>query len=137
METAKLQAKGVARTPEIARAPLPVGQILAGDCIEAMRSLPDNSVDCVFADPPYNLQLGGDLSRPDGSSVDAVTDEWDKFSSFRAYDEFTRSWLSEARRVLKPDGALWQAIRREPLASRHQRRGRRFHASSKHPTPSR
>ncbi len=107
METAKVRAKGVVKAPEKSRAPLPVGQILTGDCIEAMRSLPDNSVDCVFADPPYNLQLGGDLNRPDGSSVDAVTDEWDKFSSFRAYDEFTRSWLSEARRVLKPDGALW------------------------------
>ncbi|MDJ0976967.1 MAG: site-specific DNA-methyltransferase [Erythrobacter sp.] len=86
---------------------LPTGQILSGDCIEAMRSLPDNSIDCVFADPPYNLQLGGDLNRPDGSEVDAVTDHWDQFSSFRAYDEFTRNWLTEARRVLKPDGALW------------------------------
>ena len=63
---------------------LPTGQILSGDCIEAMRSLPDNSIDCVFADPPYNLQLGGDLNRPDGSEVDAVTDHWDQFDSFRA-----------------------------------------------------
>jgi len=86
---------------------LPVGQILQGDCIEAMRSLPSASVDLVFADPPYNLQLGGDLARPDGSAVDAVTDHWDKFDSFAAYDRFTREWLSEARRVLKPDGALW------------------------------
>ncbi|MGB3470953.1 MAG: site-specific DNA-methyltransferase [Erythrobacter sp.] len=89
------------------RALLPTGQILSGDCIEAMRSLPDNSIDCVFADPPYNLQLGGDLNRPDGSEVDAVTDHWDQFDSFRAYDDFTRAWLGEARRVLKPDGALW------------------------------
>jgi len=86
---------------------LPLGQILSGDCIEAMRSLPSASVDLVFADPPYNLQLGGDLSRPDGSHVDAVTDEWDRFDSFAAYDAFTRAWLTEARRVLKPEGSLW------------------------------
>ncbi|MDE2403300.1 MAG: site-specific DNA-methyltransferase [Sphingomonadales bacterium] len=86
---------------------LPVGQILPGDCIAAMRTLPSASVDMVFADPPYNLQLGGDLARPDGSHVDAVTDAWDKFDSFAAYDAFTREWLAEARRVLKPDGSLW------------------------------
>ncbi|MEJ6008532.1 site-specific DNA-methyltransferase [Novosphingobium aquae] len=89
------------------RAALPLGQIIAGDCVEAMRSLPSASVDLVFADPPYNLQLGGDLSRPDGSHVDAVTDHWDQFDSFAVYDKFTREWLTEARRVLKPDGALW------------------------------
>jgi modification methylase len=86
---------------------LPLSRILAGDCIEAMRSLPTASVDMVFADPPYNLQLGGDLARPDGSHVDAVTDDWDKFDSFAAYDAFTKAWLAEARRVLKPDGSLW------------------------------
>ena len=86
---------------------LPLGQILPGDCIEAMRKLPSASVDLVFADPPYNLQLGGDLNRPDGSHVDAVTDDWDRFDSFAAYDAFTRGWLAEARRVLKPDGTLW------------------------------
>ncbi|MEJ2457512.1 MAG: site-specific DNA-methyltransferase [Novosphingobium sp.] len=86
---------------------LPIGQIIPGDCIEAMRQIPDASVDMVFADPPYNLQLGGDLSRPDGSHVDAVTDDWDKFSSFAAYDQFTRDWLREARRVLKPEGSIW------------------------------
>ncbi|MEM7665760.1 MAG: site-specific DNA-methyltransferase [Pseudomonadota bacterium] len=102
-----MRAKVADKAIEKPRAPLPIGQILSGDCIEAMRSLPDNSVDCVFADPPYNLQLGGDLNRPDGSEVDAVTDHWDQFDSFRAYDEFTRGWLAEARRVLKPDGALW------------------------------
>jgi modification methylase len=91
-----------AGTPE-----LPLGRILAGDCIEAMRSLPSASIDLVFADPPYNLQLGGDLNRPDGSHVDAVTDHWDQFDSFAAYDAFTKAWLAEARRVLKPDGALW------------------------------
>ena len=89
------------------REALPLGQILPGDCVEAMRALPDASVDLVFADPPYNLQLGGDLNRPDGSHVDAVTNEWDRFDSFAAYDTFTRDWLAEARRVLKPDGALW------------------------------
>ncbi|GGD48503.1 methyltransferase [Aurantiacibacter arachoides] len=89
------------------KASLPLGQILSGDCVEAMRRLPDASVDLVFADPPYNLQLGGDLNRPDGSHVDAVTDHWDQFDSFTVYDNFTRDWLTECRRVLKPDGALW------------------------------
>ncbi|WP_336986062.1 site-specific DNA-methyltransferase [Altererythrobacter aquiaggeris] len=89
------------------RAGLPLGRILDGDCVEAMRELPDNSVDMVFADPPYNLQLGGDLNRPDGSQVDAVTDHWDQFDSFAIYDKFTEDWLTEARRILKPDGALW------------------------------
>ncbi len=89
------------------RAKLPLGQILDGDCVEAMRKLPDNSVDMVFADPPYNLQLGGDLNRPDGSQVDAVTDHWDQFDSLAVYDKFTKDWMTEARRVLKPDGALW------------------------------
>lgn len=88
-------------------ADLPLGQILSGDCVEAMRSLPDACVDMIFADPPYNLQLGGDLNRPDGSHVDAVTDDWDRFDSFAVYDAFTRDWLAEARRVLKPDGSLW------------------------------
>ena len=88
-------------------AKLPLSQILDGDCIEAMRSLPTDSIDLIFADPPYNLQLGGDLARPDGSHVDAVTDHWDQFDSFAAYDKFSREWLTEARRVLKPKGALW------------------------------
>ena len=86
---------------------LPLGEILQMDCIEAMKLLPDASVDLVFADPPYNLQLGGDLNRPDGSHVDAVTDEWDKFDTFAAYDAFTKAWLAEARRILKPSGSLW------------------------------
>jgi len=107
-ETARARRAETKRIKAAATAPsLPLGQILAGDCIEAMRSLPDDSVDLVFADPPYNLQLGGELNRPDGSQVDAVTDDWDRFDSFRAYDEFTKSWLAEARRVLKPDGSLW------------------------------
>jgi modification methylase len=105
---AKARSRRLAKpTREELRATLPLGQIIDGDCIEAMRALPDASVDLVFADPPYNLQLGGDLARPDGSHVDAVTDHWDKFDSFATYDAFTRAWLAEARRVLKPDGALW------------------------------
>ncbi|WP_298337165.1 site-specific DNA-methyltransferase [uncultured Erythrobacter sp.] len=108
METTKQRTKrGAKATPQDVRGLLPLGQILDGDCIEAMRSLPDNSIDLVFADPPYNLQLGGDLNRPDGSEVDAVTDHWDQFDSFRSYDEFTKAWLIEAKRILKPDGALW------------------------------
>jgi modification methylase len=78
-----------------------------GDCVEVLRSLPDASVDMVFADPPYNLQLGGDLLRPDNSKVDAVDDDWDKFDSFAEYDAFSRAWLSECRRVLKPEGSIW------------------------------
>ena len=101
-EKARLRA-----VKEVVRPDLPVGRILDGDCVEAMRSLPDACVDMIFADPPYNLQLGGDLSRPDGSHVDAVTDHWDQFDSFAAYDKFSREWLTEARRVLKPNGSLW------------------------------
>jgi modification methylase len=86
---------------------LPLNQILAGDCIEVMNSLPAGSVDLIFADPPYNLQLRGDLHRPDNSKVDAVDDHWDQFASFATYDSFTRAWLAAARRLLKPNGALW------------------------------
>lgn len=86
---------------------LPLNQILAGDCIEIMRTLPAESIDLIFADPPYNLQLRGDLHRPDNSRVDAVDDDWDKFSSFESYDRFTRDWLAAARRLLKPNGAIW------------------------------
>ncbi|HEY3948511.1 site-specific DNA-methyltransferase [Phenylobacterium sp.] len=81
--------------------------ILQGDCLAELQKLPDRSVDLVFADPPYNLQLGGDLLRPDNSKVDAVDDDWDRFDSFEAYDAFTNAWLKECRRVLKDDGALW------------------------------
>jgi modification methylase len=81
--------------------------IINGDCIEQLRALPDRSVDLVFADPPYNLQLGGDLLRPDNSRVDAVDDHWDQFASFEAYDKFTVEWMTECKRILKDDGALW------------------------------
>jgi modification methylase len=86
---------------------LPLNQILAGDCIEVMNGLPAGCVDLIFADPPYNLQLKGDLHRPDNSKVDAVDDHWDQFSSFAAYDAFTRDWLAAAKRLLKPNGAIW------------------------------
>ena len=81
--------------------------IIIGDCIEELKKLPDGSIDLVFADPPYNLQLGGELHRPDNSRVDGVDNDWDKFDTFQAYDAFTRAWLAEARRVLKDDGAIW------------------------------
>ena len=87
--------------------PLSPDQIFEGDCLQLMQDLPAASVDLVFADPPYNLQLRGDLHRPDQSKVDAVDDDWDQFDSFAAYDAFTRAWLAEARRVLKPTGTLW------------------------------
>jgi len=109
-ELTKIRARPRAKAVEREQDPLfslPLGRILPGDCIAAMRSLPDKCVDLVFADPPYNLQLGGELNRPDGSHVDAVTDHWDRFASFAEYDAFTRDWLAECKRVLKPDGALW------------------------------
>ena len=110
--------KQVSRTGRLASAPrmglvpavqrLPLDEILIGDCVAAMDSLPAASVDCVFADPPYNLQLGeGALLRPDQSRVDAVDDDWDKFSSLAQYDSFTRAWLTACRRVMKPNASLW------------------------------
>jgi len=81
--------------------------ILVGDTVEQLRQIADGSVDLVFADPPYNLQLGGDLVRPDNTLVDGVDDHWDRFDDLAAYDAFTRAWLAECRRVLKPDGGLW------------------------------
>jgi modification methylase len=98
---------GVLERIKPAASALPLDQLIQGDCIAAMRALPPGSVDMIFADPPYNLQLGGDLHRPDGSFVDAVTDDWDKFDTFAAYDRFTREWLAAARRLLKPTGTLW------------------------------
>jgi site-specific DNA-methyltransferase (adenine-specific) len=86
---------------------LPVGNILQGDCRLLLETIPAESIDLVFADPPYNLQLRNDLFRPDNSLVDAVDDAWDRFGSFAEYDGFTRAWLAACRRVLKPDGSLW------------------------------
>lgn len=89
------------------KADMPLNRILHGECVEVMKTLPDASVNCVFADPPYNLQLRGELRRPDESVVDGVDDDWDKFAGYEAYDTFTRAWLSEARRLLHKDGTIW------------------------------
>jgi len=100
----------VRQLDDLSLAPAPadwLDTILKGDCVSALERLPEKSVDAIFADPPYNLQLGGDLLRPDHSKVDAVDDHWDQFESFAAYDAFTRAWLLAARRVLKPNGTIW------------------------------
>jgi modification methylase len=86
---------------------LPLDQVIEGDSVAVMNALPERSVDLIFADPPYNLMLGGELFRPDNSRVDGVDEEWDRFEGFEAYDRFTRNWLKAARRVLKDDGAIW------------------------------
>lgn len=96
-----------ARTPRFIPEPDESGRIIVGDCVAEMARLPPASVDLVFADPPYNLQLRGDLRRPDDSAVDAVDDEWDRFASFEDYDAFTRAWLLAARRAMKPSATLW------------------------------
>jgi len=105
LAAAALQERLAAPLPETLAAP--VDQILVGDCIDSLRSLPEASVDLVFADPPYNLQLEGGLTRPDQSEVDAVDDDWDKFASFADYDRFTRDWLAAAHRAMKPDATLF------------------------------
>jgi modification methylase len=84
-----------------------IDRVIEGDCVANMNALPEGCADLIFADPPYNLQLKGELTRPDQSKVDAVDDKWDQFGSFADYDKFTREWLTAARRVLKPEGALW------------------------------
>ena len=81
--------------------------IIVDDCVKVMNQMEENSVDLIFADPPYNLQLGDALTRPDNSNVNGVYEEWDSFESMAAYDEYTRNWMTAARRVLKDDGALW------------------------------
>ena len=86
---------------------LPLDKVLYGDCLSHLKKLSSDSVDLVFADPPYNLQLDRELLRPNNTRVDGVDNDWDKFDSFANYDEFCRSWLFECRRILKPDGALW------------------------------
>jgi modification methylase len=95
------------RAPRVSFTPTASVQIMLGDCVAELAKLPAESIDLVFADPPYNLQLQGDLKRPDDSLVDAVDDAWDRFSSFAAYDEFTRAWLIACRRVMKPAATLW------------------------------
>ena len=97
------RSRAVRSTPKT----LPLDQVIEGDCIAAMARMPDKSIDMIFADPPYNLQLQGDLFRPEGGRVDAVDDAWDKFESLATYDDFTREWLAEARRILKDDGSIW------------------------------
>src|ERR1700738_3064548 len=82
-------------------------RIIIGDCVAEMSKLQAGSVDLGFADPPSHLQLKGELKRPDESHVDAVNDDWDKFSSFAAYDDFTRAWLLACRRLMKPSATLW------------------------------
>jgi modification methylase len=93
--------------PPVSEIQLPVDQVILGDCIEEMSKLPAESVDLVFADPPYNLQLAQELWRPNLTKVDAVDDDWDKFADFAAYDRFTVAWLTACRRVLKRSGTLW------------------------------
>ena len=95
------------RAPRVSFESAASARILRGDCVAEMAKLAAASVDLVFADPPYNLQLQGDLKRPDDSRVDAVDDDWDKFSSFSAYDDFTRAWLVACRRLMKPNATLW------------------------------
>ncbi len=95
------------RSKRRVEAAVKTNRVIVGDCIAELRKLPSESVDLVFADPPYNLQLASELLRPNNTRVDGVDDDWDKFTSFSAYDEFCRAWLAECRRILKPDGALW------------------------------
>lgn len=95
------------RAPRSSSPPVEAGRIVVGDCVAEMSRMPAASVDLVFADPPYNLQLKGDLKRPDDSAVDAVDDAWDQFASFEHYDAFTRAWLLACRRLMKPAATLW------------------------------
>ena len=101
-----LRTGNAAIRPPVAADDLPVNTILVGDCVEELEALPPASIDFIFADPPYNLQLENALTRPDQSLVDAVDDDWDKFSDFAEYDTFTRSWLTAARRVMKREATI-------------------------------
>jgi modification methylase len=96
-----------ARAPRVSFEPAASARIVVGDCVAEMANIPAGSVDLVFADPPYNLQLQGDLKRPDDSHVDAVDNAWDKFASFSDYDKFTRAWIAACRRTMKPNATLW------------------------------
>ena len=104
-ETKKSKGEGVKLTSD------PItkyrNKILQGACVDVLNLLPAESVDMIFADPPYNLQLGGELLRPNNTKVDGVDHEWDRFDGFKEYDEFSTAWLTAARRVLKPNGTLW------------------------------
>lgn len=95
------------RDPETAQLKPWLDRVVLGNCVEVLAQLPDQSVDLIFADPPYNLQLQNTLIRPDRSVVDAVDDDWDQFDSFAAYDEFSHAWLAQCQRVLKDTGTLW------------------------------
>jgi DNA modification methylase len=94
-------------TPSRQAQELQLDSILQGDCREILAQLPEKSIDLIFADPPYNLQLQNTLLRPNLTQVDAVDDDWDQFGDFSSYDEFTREWLAACRRVLKDNGTLW------------------------------
>ena len=107
LSAADLHQRSIKSSKKSVADPKWLNSIIKGDCVAALEALPANSVDVVFADPPYNLQLGGDLARPDQSKVDACDDHWDQFDTFRAYDDFTRAWLLAVRRVLKPNGTIW------------------------------
>ena len=87
--------------------PLPINKIICGETVEELKKIPSESVDLIFADPPYNLQLEGELQRPDNSTVAAVNDDWDQFSSFTTYDNFCEKWLLELKRIVKPSGSIW------------------------------
>jgi len=86
---------------------LPINKIICGETVTELRKIPSDSIDLIFADPPYNLQLEGDLQRPDNSKVAAVNDDWDQFLNFEAYDKFCEEWLTELRRIIKPSGSIW------------------------------
>ncbi len=107
LSAADLHQRSIKSSKKSVADPKWLNSIIKGDCVAALEALPANSVDVVFADPPYNLQLGGELARPDQSKVDACDDHWDQFDTFRAYDDFTRAWLLAVRRVLKPNGTIW------------------------------
>ncbi len=106
-KVSKLRPAPAKAAREVTPPPLEANRIVQGDCLAELKKIPDASVDLVFADPPYNLQLAGDLLRPNDTRVDGVDQAWDKFASFAEYDRFSRAWLSEAQRILKPNGALW------------------------------
>ncbi|OQA38463.1 MAG: Modification methylase DpnIIB [Parcubacteria group bacterium ADurb.Bin316] len=84
-----------------------INKIIVGDCLEVMKNIKDNTFDMIFADPPYNMQLQNELYRPNNTKVDAVDDEWDQFNGFEHYDEFSKAWLKETKRILKKNGTIW------------------------------